>query len=149
MSLLKKVETLQTEIAQNRQDLASKHRELRKKSDQILNLRDKMDILEVDLSIESVRSSSFEESKRELEIVVGELNEQIQDLKESTKLDQETLEICREEISQRDKFTQRSDTKSKKPKQSQVIMRIRSKKDNSEDIAHQPDRDSLSGDSEV
>ena len=121
MSSLRKVAALQSELEQRNRDIASKNRELREKSERIQNLRDKMDSLEVDLGIERHRTSAANEELQskvqELDDIVQELEEnkeqivdfetQIEKLKESTKLDQETLEkVCLEEISQRDEKLQ-------------------------------------------
>lgn len=110
MSLQKKVTALQTEREQNHQDITSKDREIREKSDRIANLRDKMDVLEVELSLERIRSDGrvkeleettqkLEENKDRLQTLVSELELQIEELKEST----ETLEIAfSESITQKD-----------------------------------------------
>ena len=117
MSLLKKVEALHSELEQKNQEIALKNGELREKSERISNLRDKMDSLEVDLGIQRHSTSSanedlickteeLEEKLEELEISrdqIAELEELINELKESTELDQETLQkVYCEEISQRD-----------------------------------------------
>lgn len=121
MSSLKKVAALQSEVEQRDREIASKNQELREKSERIQNLRDKMDSLEVDLGIERHRTSAANEElqskAQELDEIVQELGEskeqivglktQIEKLKESTKLDQKTLEkVCSEEISQRDEKLQ-------------------------------------------
>ena len=114
LSLQRKVETLQTILEQNCQDMASRDREIREKSDRIKNLRDKMDALEVEFSLERVRTSaSFEEKVKELEEAIQELQEskdqideletQVCELEEQIEYLQKSLEkVYFEEISQGD-----------------------------------------------
>ena len=121
LSSLRKVSTLQSELEQRNRDIASKNRDIREKSEQNKNLRDKMDALEVDLGIERHRTSTVSEELQsktqnldqalqelgESRVQIAELETQMEELEESTKLDQETLEcVCLEEISQRDEKLQ-------------------------------------------
>ena len=123
LSSLKKMEALQNELQQKNRDIASKDLLIRSKSDQIKNVRDKMDALEVDLGIERHRTSSaneelratveqlegtcldLEESKEEvnrLEQTVEKLRRQIEKDSDSAKSDKATLEeVCHIEVSQR------------------------------------------------
>lgn len=80
LSMLKKTEAIQSELEQKNQELALKNGAIHDKTQQIRNLRDKMDALEVDLSLERHRSSSANDELRRKE---EELQEKVQELQQS------------------------------------------------------------------